>query len=442
MANSATCAPDQDHKIGKKAILAASVGSALEWYDVFIYLYFSVTISKLFFPSGNEWVSLLNTVGAFGLSYLAKPLGALVMSSYADRVSRRSALTVTLTLMGVGVGMTAFAPTYSSVGVTGTVIIIIARFIQGFSSGGEYGAATAFLVERARPENRGFYASFVISAIGLCSVFAGVAGMSVMGLMTGEQVTDWGWRLPFILGLSIIPVSLHIRRTIPEVSRRPHEVSHTPLKEAVSGHKLRLLLMMGMFALVSVSNYALVYYLPTFAIRNLGLAPVAGFLATFTSGTVTALLAPVFGRLSDRGGRMRLMSWGALGLIVCPVFAYFLLDKNPTIGYLLACQVVLAIFLTWYQAPMPALICDMVPPSIRTTGVAIVHDITATVFGAFTPFMITLLSGLTKSNLIPGIYVSCIAVLSLVCLVLTRKKFGEHWKQETGTGGEIILDRG
>ena len=424
-------------KIGRKAIVAASVGSALEWYDVFLYLYFALTISKLFFPTGNEWVSLLATVGAFGVSYLVKPIGALVMSSYADRVSRKAALTVTLSLMGIGVGLTAFAPTYRTIGIAGTAIIVMARFIQGFSSGGEYGAATAFLVERAPAHRYGFYSSFNIAAIGLTSVMGGLAGMLVNSLLSPQQVSDWGWRLPFIFGLTIIPVALHIRRTIPEPSKRSH--ARAPLTEAVSGHKVRLILLMGAFALVSVSNYALVYYLPTYAVRNLGLPPSSAFTATAVTGAVVALFSPLFGHVSDRWGRMRVMIFAAVALAVCPVPAYAIVVNHPTLAYLIVSQIILGILLTWYQAPMPALICDLFPPAIRTTGVAIVHDFTATFFGAFTPFMITLLIGLTGSKLIPGIYASCIAVLSLTCMFATRAMFGESWRPEESGAAKRVL---
>src|SRR5580693_3789699 len=141
--------------IERRAIVAASLGTAIEFYDVFLYLYFSLTIAKLFFPAGNEWVSLLATVGAFAVSYLTKPLGALVFSSYADRVSRKAALTLTLSAMAAGIAFTAAVPSYATIGIAATVIMVGARFIQSFSSGGEYGAATAFLVERAPPDRRG-----------------------------------------------------------------------------------------------------------------------------------------------------------------------------------------------------------------------------------------------------------------------------------------------
>jgi MFS transporter, MHS family, proline/betaine transporter len=407
--------------IEKKAILAASIGTALEWYDVFLFLSFSIQISRLFFPAANAWVSLLATVGTFAVSYIMKPVGALVLSSYADRVSRKSALTATLSLMAIGIGMTAFAPSFASIGLSATVIMILARCIQGFSSGGEYGASTAFLVERSPGAHRGFYASFNIAALGFSSVLAGIAGMLVNGLLTPDEVLAWGWRLPFIFGLCVVPVALYIRRVVPDVDVSKRTMPQSPIKEAVVGHKRYLLLGIGAFALVTVANYCLAFYLPTYAVRNLGLPPVSAFAGTLLIGTIQTVLAPLFGALSDRHGRTPIMLFASLGLAVMAVPCFLVLVGHPTVVMLLVSQAVLGTMLTAYQAPMPALLCDLFPASLRATGVAIVHDFTATLVGGFTPFAITFAIGMTGNNLIPGIYVAVAATLSLGCIWAIRR---------------------
>lgn len=406
--------------IEKKAILAASIGTALEWYDVFLFLSFSLQISKLFFPAANAWVSLLATVGTFAVSYIMKPVGALVLSSYADRVSRKSALTATLSLMAIGIGMTACAPSFASIGLAATMIMILARCVQGFSSGGEYGASTAFLVERSPAAHRGFYASFNIAALGFSSVLAGVAGMLVNGLLSPDQVLDWGWRLPFVFGLCVVPIALYIRRVVPDVDLSKRAMPRSPIREAVAGHKRYLLLGIGAFALVTVANYCLAFYLPTYAVRNLGLPPVSAFAGTLLIGAIQTILAPLFGALSDRHGRTPIMLCASLGLAVMAVPCFLVLVSHPTVVILLLSQAVLGTMLTAYQAPMPALLCDLFPASLRATGVAIVHDFTATLVGGFTPFAITLAIGMTGNNLIPGIYVAIAATLSLGCIWTIR----------------------
>lgn len=407
-------------RIEKKAILAASIGTALEWYDVLLFLTFSLQISRLFFPAANSWISLLATVGTFAVSYVMKPVGALVLSSYADRVSRKSALTATLSLMAIGIGITAFAPSFSSIGLSATVIMIVARCVQGFSSGGEYGASTAFLVERSPAAHRGFYASFNIAALGFSSVLAGIAGMLVSGLLTPDQVLDWGWRLPFIFGLCVVPVALYLRRAVPDLDTSQRRMPRSPIREAVAGHKRYLLLGIGAFALVTVANYCLAFYLPTYAVRNLGLPPVSAFSGTLLIGAIQTVLAPFFGALSDRYGRTPIMLFASLGLAVMAVPCFLVLVGHPTVVTLLVSQAVLGTILTAYQAPMPALLCDLFPASLRATGVAIVHDFTATVLGGFTPFAVTFAIGMTGNNLIPGIYVAIAATLSLGCIWTIR----------------------
>jgi MHS family proline/betaine transporter-like MFS transporter len=408
--------------IEKKAIVAAVIGTTLEWYDLFAYLYFSVTISKLFFPHADPLISLLATVGTFGGSYLIKPLGALVLSSYADRVSAKSALTVTVTLMGLGTAMIAFTPTYSSIGVAATVVMVLARLIQGFSSGGEYGSGITFIVQRAPEAERGFFASFQIAAQGLTSVFAGLTGVIISAALTTEQIFNWGWRIPFLLGLVIIPVAVYIRRNIAEVHSTTIAPRHpTPVREAISRYPLLCVLSIGTFIMVSVSSYALAFYLPTYAVRTLGLAPTSAFAATILTGGVQAVFSPVFGKLSDRFGRLRVMLPAAIlmAIIVLPAFQFVV--SNPSLTSLLMSQFVLGLVMTAYQAPMPALLCDLFPPAIRTVGVSISHDFTSATFGGFTPFVITYLIATTGSKLVPAFYVGTAAVISAVCITLITR---------------------
>lgn len=412
-------------RVEKKAVLAAVIGTTLEWYDLFAYLYFSVTISKLFFPNADPLVSLLATVGTFGGSYLVKPLGALVLSSYADRVSAKAALTLTVTLMGLGTAMIAFTPTYSSIGIWATGVMVLARLIQGFSSGGEYGSGISFIVQRAPKNRRGFYSSFQIAAQGLTSVFAGLTGVVITSSLSPEQIANWGWRVPFIIGLVIIPVAVYIRSNIAEVKTSPAVPRHaTPVREAVRRYPLLCLLSIGTFILVSVSSYALAFYLPTYAVRNLGLAPTSAYSATILTGLVQALFSPVFGTLSDKLGRLKVMRTAAILMAILVIPAFHFVVSNPTVSALLASQFFLGLLMTAYQAPMPALLCDMFPPEIRTVGVSIAHDFTAATFGGFTPFLITYLIGTTGSKLVPGFYVGLAAVVSVICITLVRRSTG------------------
>lgn len=406
--------------VSKHAIFAASIGTAVEYYDLFVYLFFSATIAKLFFPLASPFASLLATVGTYGLSFLAKPLGALIFSNYADRVSRKSALTVTLSLMAIGVGMSAFTPTYMTIGIAATIIMFLARLVQAFSTGGEYATSTAFLVDRAPQRLRGFYSSFNIAALGITSVLAGFVGLLVNKMLTTEEIANWGWRIPFVLGLAIIPCAVYLRRAIPDIDLDKRQTSKTPLRAVLREHKVLLLLCIGGFILVTVSNYVLAFYLPTYAVKNLGLSSSVAFSATMMFGVLQCVLSPVFGYASDIYGRKTVMNVAAGGLIILTLPCFLMVVASPSAATLIASELLLCVFATAYQAPMPAFLCDLFPAGVRATSVAIVHDFTATAIGGFTPFFVTLMIGVTGSNLVPGVYVLGASVLGLACVVAIR----------------------
>jgi MFS family permease len=194
-----------------RVIAAASIGNALEWFDLLVYGYFALTISRLFFPSSDQTVSLMLGFGTFGASYLVRPLGALVIGAYADKAGRKASLMVSVFLMTIGTLLMAIVPTYAIVGSIAPATILIARLIQGFSVGGEFGGSTSFLVEHGGGR-KGFFASFQWAGQGLAAVLASLFGVGLSTLLTPDQVNAWGWRVPYFFGLLIGPVGFYIRR--------------------------------------------------------------------------------------------------------------------------------------------------------------------------------------------------------------------------------------
>lgn len=190
----------------RRAVVAASIGNALEWFDLVVYGFFAVTISRLFFPAGNDAVSLLFTLGTFGVSFFMRPLGAIVLGAYADRAGRKAALTLSILLMMAGTLIIAVLPTYGAIGVAAPLILVAARLLQGFSAGGEFGSATAFLAEHV-PDRRGFFASWQVASQGLTTLLAAGFGTVLNAQLTAAQMAAWGWRIPFFFGLLIGPVA-------------------------------------------------------------------------------------------------------------------------------------------------------------------------------------------------------------------------------------------
>lgn len=409
----------------RRAVIAASIGNALEWFDMIAYGTFALVIGKLYFPSASESSSLLLALATFGVSFLMRPLGAIVLGSYADRAGRKAALTLSIFLMMIGTLLIVLVPTHAQIGVAASVIILIARLIQGFSAGGEFGSATAFLIEYA-PDRRAYYASWQVASQGAAILLAAMFGAALHAGLTQAQLESWGWRVPFIFGLLIAPVGYYIRRHMDETPEfSTAKTSDSPLSDMFSGQKLRLAVTVGFVALGSVGNY-LALYMPTYSIRQLGLPPTIGFLATLVTGVIMTVGSPFIGSLADRIGPARIMTvTAALTAVLCyPLF--YVLVAHPTVAVLIGVQIVLGLLATAYFAPMPALMSAIFPVQVRTTGLSLGYNIAVTIFGGFAPFILTWLIDSTGSRLSPSYYLFAVALMALVSLSMARGRFSQR----------------
>ncbi|MDN4574416.1 MFS transporter [Pandoraea cepalis] len=403
-----------------RVIVSASIGNALEWFDLVVYGFFAVTIAKLFFPTGNDTVSLLLTLGTFGVSFFMRPLGAIVIGAYADRAGRKAALTLSILMMMVGTLLIALMPTYATVGVLAPIGIVIARMVQGFSAGGEFGSATAFLAEHA-PKRRGFFSSWQVASQGLTTLLAAGFGALLTGNLSPEAMMSWGWRVPFFFGLLIGPVAYYIRRRLDETPEfLDIEPTQSPLRDTFASQKERLLLAIGVVVMATVATY-LVLYMPTYAVKQLGLPSSAAFSAVLLTGVVQLIVAPIVGHWSDTHGRIKPMLTAAVALLVLVYPMFSLLDAHPTFGALMAFQIVLGLLMTTYFGALPALLTELFPVQVRTTGLSLGYNIAATVFGGFAPFIITWLIGATGNKLAPSFYLIFAALISITALLRTRK---------------------
>ncbi len=422
-ASHASGSPTDVHAPPWRAVISASIGNALEWFDLVVYGFFAATISKLFFPTGDDTVSLLLTLGTFGVSFFMRPLGAIVIGAYADRAGRKAALTLSIVLMFVGTLMISVVPTYASIGLLAPAVLVLARMIQGFSAGGEFGSATAFLAEHA-PNRRGFFSSWQVASQGLTTVLAAGFGAVLTGTLSADQMNSWGWRIPFIFGLLIGPVAYYIRRHVdesPEFQRI--EATSTPLRDAFSQQKLRLLLAVGIVILGTVSTY-LVLFMPIYGVKQLGLPASVVFSATTMVGVIQMFLAPAIGHLSDRVGRVRLMTTAAVLMLLAiyPMFAF--LAASPSFGTLLVVQIIFGTLMTSYFAPVPALLSELFPTHTRTTSLSLSYNTAVTIFGGFAPFILTWLISVTNDKLSPSYYLMFAAAISIAALVGTRRHLG------------------
>jgi MHS family proline/betaine transporter-like MFS transporter len=424
-AEARTGATGTGHTSMSRLIVATSIGNALEFYDLVVYGYFASTLSHLFFPTSDRTVSLLLTLGTFALSYLARPVGAFVLGSYSDRRGRKASLTLSIAMMTLGTGMVALMPTYAAIGVLAPIGIFLSRLLQGFSAGGEFGSSTAFLIEHA-PKRSGFMSSWQFASQGASTLLASAFGAVLTGMLTQPQLEGWGWRIPFLFGMLIGPIGLYIRRHIdetPEFERT--ERSASPIREVLATQKERLLVSIGSLVLTTTANYMLLY-MPTYAARQLGLAPSYGFIATLVAGFIVMVLTPFVGHWSDKVGRTRIML-GAGSLFFVTIYpAFMFMNAHPSLATLLAAVIWVAVLKATYFAPIPALMSDLFPTRTRTTGMAVGYNIGTTVFGGFTPLAVASLIAATGNNLAPGFYLMLAAVISLFTLVWARRRLNAH----------------
>lgn len=424
-AQTQTVAPEAPVKM-HRVIIAASIGNALEWFDILVYGFFAATISKQFFPTADETVSLLLTLGTFAVAYMVRPLGALVLGAYADRAGRKRALMVSIRLMMVATLLIAIMPPYATIGLVAPIAILLARLVQGFSAGGEFGSATAFLVEHM-PEKRGFMASWQFASQGFATLLASAFGTVLTATLSDASLESWGWRIPFFFGLLIGPVGYYIRRYVAEAGEfvETADVERAPVKETFRTQKDRMLLAMGALAVSTAISY-LITYMPTFAVKELDLPASTGFASTLVTGIVLTGLTPVVGHLSDRFGRTRIMLIFATLILalVYPSFAF--LVAAPGFTVILGVMFLIGVLKAGYFAPLPAMMSELFPVTNRATGLAVSYNIAVMLFGGTTPLMIVWLVDVTGSKLAPTFYLMFLAVLSLFCVVFARRRLGVH----------------
>ena len=400
---------------------AASIGNALEWFDLLIYGYFAVTISRLFFPSDDQTVSLLLALGTFGVSYLVRPLGAIVLGAYADRAGRKASLMVSIVLMMIGTTLMVVVPTYASIGVLAPLFVLFARLLQGFSVGGEFGSSTSFLVEHG-PDRKGFFASFQWAGQGFAAVLASLFGVGLTTALTADQLNAWGWRLPYIFGLLIGPIGLYIRRRVDETPEfLAAEATSTPVRDVLRDQWDRVLLAIGLAVVSNSSNY-LILYMPTYAVKQLSLPQSSGFAATLLGGIILTVGSPLIGHSSDSLGRTRIMQVAA-GLFVISAYpAFVLLTGYASLLVLIGIVCWLSLLKTIYSGVMPSLMAEIFPTRTRVTGMALSYNISVPIFGGFAPFISTWLIELTGNSLAPSFYLMLTALVSLGALVLVRNR--------------------
>ncbi|QOQ73163.1 MFS transporter [Pseudomonas poae] len=402
-----------------RQVVAAVIGNALEWYDFIVYGFLASIIARQFFPSQDEYASLLMALATFGVGFFMRPVGGILLGIYADRKGRKAAMQLIIRLMTVSIALIAFAPNYAAIGMGAPLLIVVARMLQGFATGGEYASATAFLVESAPAHRKGLYGSWQL--VGQClAVFGGAAMVALATHFFAPQTLDlWGWRVPFVLGLLIGPVGLWIRRHMedPEefIQARKQATGPAPsLMDVLREHRRSILVSMGLACGATVSFYVVLVNMPTFAHKSLGLPLDQVLMVQMFAVALMTVVIPLSGLLSDRLGRRPVLMAFTLAFFVMVYPLYVWVAAAPSIERLLVMQVLLCTAIGGFFGPAPTALAEQFPIEVRSTGVSVAYNVAVMVFGGFAPLIVTWLTKVLGTPVAPSFYVLFACVLTLL----------------------------
>ncbi len=409
--------PVRPATVTRGVVVAAVAGNAIEFYDFVSYAYFAVYIGKTFFPTTSAYLSLLASVSVFGVGFFARPLGAWLIGVYADRRGRRPALLLTMALMTTGTLGLALTPSYAAIGVAAPLLLVLARLVQGFALGGDVGPATAFLLEIAPANRRAFFTSWQNGSQGISALVAGALGLALTSTLSPAQMQAWGWRLPFLLALLLIPVVLVLRRNMPETLESPQVDTRERAAAPALGHLRLVVLGILVFAGATIATYVGTY-MATYATATLKLPPTTAMAATMVFGIALLVGALAGGWWSDLAGP----AWPALapriGLVVLAPVGLQLLVSHPGLGMLLAVCTMLGVLTGMTSSAALYLLGQRLAATRRAAGVALAYAAATAVFGGTTQAVVTWLIAATGSPVAPAWYASATGLASCIALAL------------------------
>ncbi|WP_411092607.1 glycine betaine/L-proline transporter ProP [Streptomyces sp. 049-1] len=419
-----------DPALVRRAVKAAALGNAMEWFDFGVYSYIAVTLGKVFFPSGNPTAQLLSTFGAFAAAFLVRPLGGMVFGPLGDRVGRQKVLALTMILMAAGTFAIGLIPSYATIGVWAPVLLLAARLVQGFSTGGEYAGASTFIAEYAPDKRRGFLGSWL--EFGTLAGYIGGAGLVTLmtALLSDGDLTSWGWRIPFLIAGPMGIVGLYLRMRLEETPAFAAEVAKAerkrpkvPLREMVTGQWRALLLCVGLVLVFNVTDYMLLSYMPSYLTSELKYDETHGLLVVLAVMALMMIVQPFAGALTDRVGRRPVIAAGCAGFLLLSVPALLLIREGSLLAVGLG-MAALGLLLVCFTASMPSALPALFPTRVRYGSLSIGFNISVSLFGGTTPLVVTALIGATGDMMMPAYYMMAAAVIGGVAVWFMSESAG------------------
>jgi MFS transporter, MHS family, proline/betaine transporter len=412
----------------RRAVVACAIGQVFEIFDFVIYGFFAVAIGRAFFPSTDPVASLLASFATFAVGFLMRPVGAMVIGWYGDRYGRRKALVVTVGLMAAATGLTGLIPPYASIGLLGPILLVVCRMFQGFSTGGEWGGAAAFLVEHAPAGRRGLIGSLQQAATAIGAMCATFSAAILTTTLSEENFFAWGWRIPFLIGFVLGPVGYYLRTRVAETPAfqravATRTITRMPLADAFTTHGWVFLSAFGLSIIGCVINYVFLVFLPSFASQTLKIDLSYALWSTTLAGLIYLVLTPVVGHWSDRVGRKpMLLACAVLAFIMAyPLFLF--LQMHPNFWGLLVVQATAQAVLTLYTGVISTILSEMFPTNVRYTALSVSYGFAVAIFGGFAPYIATFLVRLTGNPLAPSFYVMAAALASGIAVLFVHERF-------------------
>jgi MHS family proline/betaine transporter-like MFS transporter len=425
-----------DEATVRRAVKAASLGNAMEWFDFGIYSYLAVTIGHVFFPSGNDTVQLLSSFATFAVAFLVRPLGGMVFGPLGDKIGRKKVLAATMIMMAIGTGAIGLIPSYATIGFWAPVLLILFRLVQGFSTGGEYGGASTFIAEYAPDKRRGFFGSFL--ELGTLAGYVGAAGLVTLltAWLGSDTMEAWGWRLPFLVAAPLGLVGVYLRLKLDETpafqkleaeSAHASEAADTvettatgDLADIFRTYWPTLILCIALVGAYNITDYMLLSYMPTYLSDELGYSETHGLLILI--GVMVLLMAIInqVGRLNDRYGRKPLLMTGMLGFLLLSAPAFLLIGQGSILAISVG-MLMLGLSLVCLLGTMSAALPALFPTHVRYGSLSVGYNLSASLFGGTTPLVITALISLTGSNLMPAYYAMAAALVGVIAVACMKE---------------------
>jgi MHS family proline/betaine transporter-like MFS transporter len=412
------------HVVPWRKIAAITLGNGLEFFDFSIYTYFATILGRRFFPVGDPMTELLISLAAFGVGFLVRPLGGVVLGIYADRAGRKAALRLTLWLMALGSALFVATPDYSHIGIAAPIMLVFGRLIQGFALGGEVGASTSMLLEYAAENNRAYFCSWQLFSQALSTLVGSFVAIVATNTMSPQDLEGWGWRVPFLVGLLLIPLGSYIRSQLDETLEIDNRLRHgsrlDPLRELFAGYRKELILGTLLVVGASSGNYIALHYLTNYAVSVLHLPLRISLWTSWIAAGLQLVLTGYAGRLTDRIGRKPIGIWSRVALIALTIPVFFYLASGPSVAGVLVASSLLVVPVIFVMVSSLVIITEIFPPTLRATGMSLAYSFGASIFGGFAQFFATWLVVHTGSRMAPALYVLVCTGVSLVAAVLLK----------------------